>query len=455
MKKMTNISENLPTMLYLHSNSDRVMDSVGAGLQEHFAGRYRFVSLDCLDVETDRSIAMVNVIIAKDRPQIIVGVGVYGDLAMLSDWDEDVDVIVVNPSVNKRLDEIPMWKFGNIFALCSEQEKYPGESYIFTLRSYTGLHLIETNAYSDQLNKAGVKQLISLIEKVEHYRKLGNSLMSYQEFEKMVRNRPAPDKPSYYRLKVYSYDTQDGYAREIVNDIPTYRRAVSCRQAQFATKDEALAAMRDIIASAKEDLCIFELDRLPFGVFDSKPFWLEAWSYDSCGNLIQELSCSGAHYHKGGIYGKFFGHLPENIKWHKGDIVQLFHHYFGDPKTYVCLGVVAEAPKDTHEGYEKYLYAMKQWIKEGNNPNDWLEMTGYEGSDDDEMFTQFGPYNDDWSNFTFNNPMSVLPAPENLPEEIKAELRSWHAAWLRHLEEERAEEIRVINQMCEYEKKKN
>ena len=82
-------------------------------------------------------------------------------------------------------------------------------------------------------------------------------------------------------------------------------------------------------------------------------------------------------------------------------------------------------------------------------------MTGYEGSDDDEMFTQFGPYNEDWSNFTFNNPMSVLPAPENLPEEIKVELRSWHADWLRHLEEERAEEIRVINHMCDYDKKKN
>ncbi|MDE6238640.1 MAG: hypothetical protein K2M54_01475 [Muribaculaceae bacterium] len=439
-----NSCEKHPVMLYLQVDRNEMTDSVGAALQKHFGGTYRVIIID-----TDKSLTAVNEIMARENPQIVVAHGIAGNFVIRCDRDEDTDIIVVNPTIGEELYDIPMWKFNNLFALCSIN---CGESYFQTIRSdFSEIHVAETKDFGQDLNQTGISQLIALLKKIIRYRELGNKLMSYQEFEKMVRNRPKPDMPSYYRLKVYSYDTNEGYSREIVDDVPTYRRSVSLRQAQFATKTEAIAAMQDIVASAKEDICMFELERLPFGVFDSKPFWVEAWSYDSRGNLIQEASCSGSHYLKAGIYGKFFGHLPEKIKWRDGDIVQLFHHYFGDSKTYVCLGVVAEQPKDTHEGYDKYIYAVKQWIKDGNNPKDWLEMTGYEGSDDDEMFTQFGPYNDDWSNFTFNNPMAVLPAPENLPEEIKAELHSWHADWLRHLEEERAEEIRVINRMCGYE----
>lgn len=435
-----NSCERLPVMLYLGRYMDGMMDSVGVALQEYFVGKYRVVIPDHLDSDTRKSLLKVNEIIAKERPQIIVGVGADGYVAMLSDWDEDVDVIVVNPFLGKGLDEIPIWKFGNIFALCSTRGEYHGESYITTIRTnYPDLHLIETKAFGNELNKTGILNLISLIKKVDRYRGQCNNLMTYAEFEKMVRNRPKPDMPSYYRLKVYSYDTKDGYSRETVNDNPTYRRSISHQQAQFATKDKALAAMQDIVVSVKEDICMFRLERLPFGMFDSKPFWLEAWIYDSRGNLIEEASCSGSHYRKEGIFGKFFGHLPEKIKWREGDIVQILHSYFGDISTYIILGIVAEPPKDTHEGYEGYIYAVKQWIKDGNDPREWAQKADYEGSDEDEILIQFGPYNECWSNFTFDCPMMVLPAPENLPDEVKTELQSWHADWLRHIGEEREE----------------
>ena len=421
-------------MLFLHGYMDGITDSVGAALQACFAGEYRVAVHEIADLKVDKAMSVVNEIIAEERPQIIVGVGRDSYVAMHGDWDDDVDVIVVNPSLGKGLDEIPIWKFSNIFVLYSTRGEYHGETYIHTLRTnYPGLHLIGTKAFGKDLNKAGIQRLISLIKRVGRYRGQWIDLMTYAEFEKMVRNRPKPDMPSYYRLIVYSYDTRTAYARETVNDAPAFRRSISCRQAQFATKNKALSAMHDFVASEKEDLCMFKLERLPFGVFESKPFWLEAWTYDSNGNLLQEASCSGAHYRKAGIFGKFFGHLPEKIKWHEGDIVQILHSYFGDIKTYVALGIVAEPPKDTHEGYDNYIYAAKQWIKEGNNPKKWEKMVDYEGSDEDEMFIQFGPYNEDWSNFTFDSPMMVLPAPENLPDEVKAELRSWHADWLRHI----------------------
>ncbi len=68
----------------------------------------------------------------------------------------------------------------------------------------------------------------------------------------------------------------------------------------------------------------------------------------------------------------------------------------------------------------------RQAIRDGHQPDEWLETTAF---GDDEMSVLCGPYCSDWSTFDFYNPMSVLPAPENLPDDIISELKSWHAKW--------------------------
>ncbi len=429
---MDNGSDFLPVMFYLHGYLDVMMDPFAKQFVEQFAGRYRIVVPE-LDIDLERSVAILNELIEKEQPQMIVARGTDAYNAMRADWGEDVDVIAVNPFPGEGLDEIPLWKFGNIFALCSARNGLYGDSYITTLREkYPDIHLTESKAFGNNLNKVGFKQLCRLVRSVAEYRKLCGEHMSLAEFENMVRNRPTPDMPSYYRLQVWSYDNGTTFSEEIVNDTPTYRLQVNCRQAEFPSKEEALEAMSQIAVSGEENVCMFTLERLPFGVFDEEPFWLEAWTFDPAGNLIQEAPCSASHYHKAGIFGKFLGHLPEKIKCHKGDIVQIVHKYFGDYKTYMTLGIVIDTPKEVSECFETYINARETWIKDGNKPKDWTEIKAYAGSDDDEMFIQFGPYDEDWRNFTFNSTMMVVQAPENLPDGIKTKLQAWREDWLEH-----------------------
>ena len=418
-----NISKNLTMILYISDNKD---DSVGVALQKHFGNRLNMYISD-----GELSLPVVNDIVGKQQPQIIVGQGIVGNLAICSDRDEDTDIIVVNPTLNDELYETTLCKFDTVFALCSVG---CGESYLETIRHFQGIRLTKTDVFNGEMNDDGIVQLIALIERVLQYRESRKKIMTLEEYEEMVRNRPTPDTPSYYSLKVWSFDKswqwKDCFSK--IGDVPCYRRPVSSRQIEFATKEEALETMNNIVGSYKSEICAFVIERLPFGIIDESPMWVEAWSYDAKGNLIQEASCSAAHQYKPGIYGKFFGHLPENRKWHNGDIVQVFNRYHGDSRTYVTLGIVDGEPDGTDEGYESYHYLVKQMIRDGKNAEDWLETTEFMGVCEDDMSVVFGPLNAAWDYFDFFNPMRVLPAPDNLPDEIKSELRFWYTDALNH-----------------------
>ena len=418
---MTNISENQPVMLYQQLDRDEMIDSVGAALQEHFDDTYRVLIID-----TDKSLTAVNEIIARENPQIVVAHGIAGNLAIRCDRDEDTDIIVVNPTLSDELYETPMWKFDTVYALSSVSS---GESYLETIRhDFQGIRLTEIDVFSCEMNDDGIVQLIALIERVLQYRERRKKIMTFEEYDEMVRNRPTPDTPSYYSLKVWSFDKSWQWKEcfSKIGDVPCYRRPVSSRQIEFATREEAFEAMNGMVESYKSEICAFIIERLPFGIIDESPMWVEAWSYDAKGNLIQEASCSAVHQYKPGIYGKFFGHLPENRKWHNGDIVQVFNRYHGDSRTYVTLGIIDGEPDGTDEGYESYHYLVKQMIRDGKNADGWLETTEFMAVKEDEMSVVYGPLNAAWDYFDFFNPMRVLPAPDNLPEEIKAELRFWY-----------------------------
>ena len=418
---MTNISENQPVMLYQQLDRDEMIDSVGAALQEHFDDTYRVLIID-----TDKSLTAVNEIIARENPQIVVAHGIAGNLAIRCDRDEDTDIIVVNPTLSDELYETPMWKFDTVYALSSVSS---GESYLETIRhDFQGIRLTEIDVFSCEMNDDGIVQLIALIERVLQYRERRKKIMTFEEYDEMVRNRPTPDTPSYYSLKVWSFDKSWQWKEcfSKIGDVPCYRRPVSSRQIEFATREEAFEAMNGMVESYKSEICAFIIERLPFGIIDESPLWVEAWSYDAKGNLIQEASCSAVHQYKPGIYGKFFGHLPENRKWHNGDIVQVFNRYHGDSRTYVTLGIIDGEPDGTDEGYESYHYLVKQMIRDGKNADGWLETTEFMAVKEDEMSVVYGPLNAAWDYFDFFNPMRVLPAPDNLPEEIKAELRFWY-----------------------------
>lgn len=430
--------DRLPVMLYLHGPEDGRKDAIASALQKHFSGRYRIVA-PLLDRDPGLSLSLINKLIREESPRLIIGWASGGNLAIRCDRDDGIDVVVVNPLIDESLDDVPVCNYCNVFALCSTKDDVSGDSHLRAFsHDYTSVRVTATDAFGYQIDDAGKKQLFSLIEKVIEYQRLEKGMMNYEEFEDMVRQRPSPDTPGYYSLKVWTYDN-DTFSREDVNGQITYRCPLSVRQAEFSTKEEAVAAMQDIIASSAEKVCMFRLSRLPFGRFDETPFWLEAWTFDAAGRIIQESPYSATHYNESGIDGKFFGYLPEKIRWRKGQIVSILHSYFQDSRYYATLAIVVDTPKDTAEGYEDYIYATQQWIRDGNSPATWLEMTGYPGSDDDEMFLQFGPYTEDCINFTFDNPLVVFPAPADLTGDVKAELRSWYDDYTKQNQPESTE----------------
>ncbi len=422
--------DSRPVMLYL-SGSDG--DRIGPALQDNFGGEFRIVSPQ-LNYDRERSRQIVNECVAAENPQIIVAAGERSYHAMLDDWGGEVEIVVVNPFFGWNRDDIPCWRYPNVFMLCTTLDRNYRESILpRIIDNYGDIHVVESDLFGSELNEQGMQQFFSLIETVAGYHKLAGELMTLDEYEEMVRRRPKPDDASYYRLKVWSYDgsrqVKNEFSRVIVDSLPSYRRPISCRLVEFPTKDEAVGTMHAMVDAGESEICAFIIERLAVCEVGSEPLWLEAWSYDSNGNLIQEASCSAAHAGKPGVYGKFLGHLPENVKWHQGDIVQIFHHYPGDPNTYATLGIVESAPESTEEIYKQYLFSARQSIREGRHPDEWSETTVFEGADEDEMSVLTGPYCYGWSSFDFYNTMSVLPAPKNQSGDIISELKSWLADW--------------------------
>ena len=277
---------------------------------------------------------------------------------------------------------------------------------------------------------------------------------SLSEFEEMVFNRPAPDMPGYYRLTVWRYSSEckGYYSFKLVKS--SYRMPV-CEHSWmgrlpetsiFTSLEDAVAAMERI--AGQSDILAFEIAKFPYGDMADNHFSIDSLQYDSYGRFVQRGSCSAYHYEKPGIYGKFFGHFPERMPYNLGDIVTIIIQERKNSMKYAVLGVVAMHPKTIKEGYSEYKRALKRWVKDGNTPETWLDMPGYSGSDEDEYFIQFGAMDKYMQKFTFINPMSVMPAPDNLPDKVKADLMKWYGEYLDFVKKEEEEERATIKKMC-------
>lgn len=284
---------------------------------------------------------------------------------------------------------------------------------------------------------------------------------SLREFEEMVLNRPAPDMPGYYRLTVwrYSSDCKGDYSFKRVKlsyRIPVCEHAWMGRLPEtgiFTTLDDAIAAMKRL--AGKPDILSFEIEKFPYGDVANRHFSIDSLQYDSEGHFVQRGSCSVYHYETPGIYGKFFGHFPDKMPYKIGDIVTVIISEPMKSMKYAVLGVVAMHPKTIKDGYSEYKRALKAWVKDGNAPETWLDMTGYSGSDEDEYFIQIGAMDKYMQKFTFINPMAVMPAPTNLPDKVKADLMKWYGEYLEYIKKVEEEEKATIKKMCNEIKNEN
>lgn len=87
---------NLPVMMYIHGFRSGANGSKRRELQEHFEGRYRVIAPE-VDADPEKSLALINEIIAREHPEVIVGTSLGGWMTLMCD-SGDARLVVVNPS---------------------------------------------------------------------------------------------------------------------------------------------------------------------------------------------------------------------------------------------------------------------------------------------------------------------------------------------------------------------
>lgn len=91
-------NDKLPVMMYIHGFRSGANGSKREQLQRHFEGRYRVIAPE-VDADPEDSLAKINEIIVREKPEIIVGTSLGGWMTLMCD-SGDAQLVVVNPSTH-------------------------------------------------------------------------------------------------------------------------------------------------------------------------------------------------------------------------------------------------------------------------------------------------------------------------------------------------------------------
>lgn len=83
--------------MYIHGFRSGANGSKREELQKHFGDRYRVIAPE-VDADPEKSLAIINETISRERPEIIIGTSLGGWMAVMCD-SNDAEVVIVNPSV--------------------------------------------------------------------------------------------------------------------------------------------------------------------------------------------------------------------------------------------------------------------------------------------------------------------------------------------------------------------
>lgn len=503
-----NISDTLPVMMYLHGFMSGANGAKQRQLQRQFKGRYRVIAPE-LDADPDSSLEVINRAIREEHPEIIIGTSLGGFMALECE-SGDADVVIVNPCLFpkaqlaqwvgeehtyfcKRLDGVQTYTLTQatldkyerydavqsvrdnaprVAALCSTADDLLGDSHV---KALTGLvwdgYFKVVDDFGHQCKDAGMTHLYDLLELViDRRRRMGGSPMSFSDFEEMVRTRPQPEVPGFYRLTVRSYepdqmDLKRVYvnrqtAEEAACDPMSFRlvrrngdvavrmmpsdrneKVFNPDSADYATFHEAAEAMNGLVGS--KGILDFEIRHYPFGIMSQTHRYVELWMYDFRGSLIQKSTCSPVHNRQPGIYGKFFGHLPDSLPYRKGDIVIVFEPSPNSNRTYAMMGVIAEEPHTVKKGYEYYRRVVKRRERDGLPVSDWLDEENYPGYENDRYLVQTGFYNESMNTLSYRHPMEIFPVKFPVGYAMVDLMMQWHSQYceLRNKDEHLHERI--------------
>lgn len=201
-------NKNLPVMMYVHGFMSGANGAKQRQLQKHFKNRYRVIAPE-LDADPDKSLEILNNIIAEECPAVIVGTSLGGWMTMMCD-SRDAELVIVNPALfphitlarwlNEpqeyfcpRLDGVQTYtlteevldkylkydavgavknKLNRTHALCSTCDELIGSRHIEALTPIMPQErLTIVNDFGHQCRDAGLKHLYDIIEQVIQERK--------------------------------------------------------------------------------------------------------------------------------------------------------------------------------------------------------------------------------------------------------------------------------------------
>lgn len=263
--------------------------------------------------------------------------------------------------------------------------------------------------------------------------------LTYEDFDRFVRNRPQPDTPGFYKLwrlqcNAIGYERHEVKSLNMNNEEPIkgymWRFPIKPFEEMefeyYPNFEEAYASMmtRDRIDDCESNITFgYQISRLGFGSLSTRDYYVRYWMYDSDRKEYDRSSCSSYHWNQPGIYGKFLGRLPEEMHFKEGDIVEISTSRAEDKgKWYSTLGVVIGTPRSVKEIWNHLEDELNHHVASGNTIESYFDEPDHDGVDGEEYFILTGPYDEFERYTTFRHPIEVRPPSFLVPDEARDEL---------------------------------
>lgn len=208
--------------------------------------------------------------------------------------------------------------------------------------------------------------------------------MTFEEFKQLAANPPRKDEPTVFRIRAYlvdidAVDEKSGITEDeqrTLSDEELERRRIyyptlelnryhefyaqNLTDAETIIKEQA-----DALPKQNYIVYCFVVDELPFGE-NSFADYVSSRTYDADGTLLDMSLCSTFFNDERDDYRHFRGRTPEQLRFHEGDIVEVFSSNLKQ----VELAIVASVPFSVERCYRYALRGVKIWRNRNQELNE-------------------------------------------------------------------------------------